>query len=630
MARPQNRKRPRANESSQSKPPSKKAKLTRESNFSPEFWDNLSKIWLTPRALRELDRRNKTQPSPRFPVPKLYPTQLARFARHGGPDLRHLRGYTEHDSIAEDMSSSLSSTSRSRQTRSTNATSVGTRTKKSSAYGKEFQQHLTDYNIYRADHDYDDDVLEPENLARIHQELTVERASLSPSQFTPSAFRDFKQRNAQATFEKDVVRTIIPIISGDSSIHNQQDVRFTELEPMTNQDAVKPQPDFFDGARLRDLSQTVRNDQVILSTGIPTKHPDVPIEPNFFLEVKGPDGNAAVAQRQACYDGAYGACAMHALQNHRETEPIYDGNAYTYSSTYHSSTGTLQLYAHHVTAPATAEGRSEYHMTQAGAYALTHSRASFIQGATAFRNARDSAERHRNSFIQAANARAVQETSAMQVLVKAGEEASGPLSLHPSEDKTVHTAWQDADYALQQQIANTSQHALQHEAGVESAIPRYSYAEEDTPNPSQQSAALALNDPSMSSASSFTTLTTDPVQPKRSRDSCSPPSTSKRTNPSQRRTASGTAPRTARSSGQATVSAHPGSATSHWVRTFRHRGKVCFKDLNGEEIKTESKEWTEQTVDETQCYYWQSDASQPSFWATELPKEERKGRRHRS
>jgi hypothetical protein len=92
MARPQNRKRPRANEPSQSNPPAKKAKLSRQSNFSPEFWDNLSKVWLTPRALRELDRRNKTQPWPRFPVPELYPTQLARFARHGGPDLQHLRG----------------------------------------------------------------------------------------------------------------------------------------------------------------------------------------------------------------------------------------------------------------------------------------------------------------------------------------------------------------------------------------------------------------------------------------------------------------------------------------------------------------------------------------------------------
>jgi hypothetical protein len=50
--------------------------------------------------------------------------------------------------------------------------------------------------------------------------------------------------------------------------------------------------------------------------GISTKHPSVPIELNFFLEVKRPDGNAAVAWRQAYYDGVYGARAMHALQNY--------------------------------------------------------------------------------------------------------------------------------------------------------------------------------------------------------------------------------------------------------------------------------------------------------------------------
>jgi hypothetical protein len=522
------------------------------------------------------------------------------------------------------MSSSRSSTSRSRQTQSTNATSVGSRTKKSSAYGKEFQQHLTDYNIHLNNRSS-----KLGNFKDIQSELANERASLSPSRFSENTFEEFRRNNEDATFENDVTRTVIPIISGNCTIHNKQNVRFTELEPLTNEDAVKPQPDFFDGARLGDLSQKLRNDPSIRSTGIPTKHPSVPVEPNFFLEVKGPDGNAAVAQRQACYDGAYGARAMHALQNYRETQPIYDGNAYTYSSTYHD--GTLKLYAHHATAPFTPNERPGYHMTKLCGFDMTNNRATFVQAATAFRNARDSAERHRNSFLQAANARVARTTAVIhEPLVSTSEEISSCLGLKSSEDSTAYTAWQDADYALQQQIADSSEDALQHDTGAESSIPRYSYAEEDTPNPSQESAVLALNDPSMSFASSFTTFTTDPVQSKRSRDSISPPSTSKRTHRSEGRTDSGTARRTTRSSGQATVSTHSGSATSHWVQTYRHRGKVCFKDLNGEEIKTEPKEWTEQTVDETQCYYWQSDASQPSFWATELPMEERKGRRHRS
>ena len=80
--------------------------------------------------------------------------------------------------------------------------------------------------------------------------------------------------------------------------------------------------------------------------------------PNFFLEVKGPDGNAAVATRQARYDGAIGSRAMHSLQNYGREEPQYDGKAYTFSSAYHN--GLLQLFVHHVTAPTTTGGRPEY------------------------------------------------------------------------------------------------------------------------------------------------------------------------------------------------------------------------------------------------------------------------------
>ncbi|KAK3304811.1 uncharacterized protein B0T15DRAFT_363760, partial [Chaetomium strumarium] len=75
--------------------PNKKIKsrgrLHGPSNFPPEFWDNLSKVPLTRRALRELDRRNSTQPALGPAVPAVCTAYLARFARHGGPDLRHLR-----------------------------------------------------------------------------------------------------------------------------------------------------------------------------------------------------------------------------------------------------------------------------------------------------------------------------------------------------------------------------------------------------------------------------------------------------------------------------------------------------------------------------------------------------------
>lgn len=59
--------------------------------WPPKVWDKLSRVPLARISLRELDRRNKTQLAPR-PAPAVRTADLARFARHGGPDLRHLRG----------------------------------------------------------------------------------------------------------------------------------------------------------------------------------------------------------------------------------------------------------------------------------------------------------------------------------------------------------------------------------------------------------------------------------------------------------------------------------------------------------------------------------------------------------
>lgn len=90
-----------------------------------EYWDNLSRVWLTKRALRELNRRNAQHTYPSScspyragrPLTRSFRTELERsrqstrsahefiancvaktvkniklFARHGGPDLSDLRG----------------------------------------------------------------------------------------------------------------------------------------------------------------------------------------------------------------------------------------------------------------------------------------------------------------------------------------------------------------------------------------------------------------------------------------------------------------------------------------------------------------------------------------------------------
>jgi hypothetical protein len=218
---------------------------------------------------------------------------------------------------------------------------------------------MIDNGIYPEGYEYPDGRLtpEPENMDQVRFELLAARASLSPSQFPDSAFRNFKKKNKTAS-ESTVKRNVIPIIAGNSDISNEGDLHFTNIEPMTGGPIVKAVPDFFDGARAGDIHNKIRNadeEGNLNKLIIPTKHASAPVAPNFFLETKAPRGGADVALRQALHDGAIGARAMHALQNYGTEEPLFDGNAYTYSSTYHAGTGTLQLYAHHNT-PLTAPG----------------------------------------------------------------------------------------------------------------------------------------------------------------------------------------------------------------------------------------------------------------------------------
>lgn len=493
MASVSKRERSNADESSQDTPQAKRQKSAREhraSNFPPSFWDNLSKVSLTPLALRELHRRNKLKsPSTTAAPAAVFSRDLGRFARRGGPDLGLLRGVSPislfqvladdakfpapNKSLAFMDSSSSSTPSPSRRTQSGIV-----RNGKSSAYGKDFERHLGDHGVY-----LNNRISKPAKAQEIQSRLARKRASLSPSRLSEHAFESFQRKNEDIVFESDAMATLIPLICGNADIPNKHNALFTELRHITNEKAVKPKPDFFDGARLQDLSQDLRNDQNLQSTVIPTKHPGVPVAPNFFLEAKGPDGNASVAQRQACFDGTHGARTMHALQNFGQPRPAYDGNAYAYSSTYNAGTGTLQLYAHHATVPSIADGRPEYHMTQLKAYALTNDRETFIQGASAFRNARDLAKRHRNDFIEAANARAAHAATMIQ------EEATqGAIS--------------------PQCIPDGSDPVLQNEAAV-------IYTEHASQNRSQRSAILECDGPSRSVSSSPTSFETEQMGSKR-------------------------------------------------------------------------------------------------------------------
>ncbi|KAL7925938.1 hypothetical protein ACQKWADRAFT_329002 [Trichoderma austrokoningii] len=414
MAWPEKRKRQLADDPLPDEVPSKKAKLRAfrsPSNFPPEFYDNLSTVWLTSRARRELDRRNDehppSKPSARLmsshrsakvaALGRLGVSKLALFAADGGPDLCHLRGHPEPTSIACALAPATSAISK--PTQSTKPTTVTFKSKHSSAYDANFEQHLIDNNIYPPFYDYPDDRESPEPAIwdEIQQALKAPRGSLSPSTVPNSAFKDFQRRNRTKS-EGIIMRNVVPLIAGSrkNTIPNEGHISFMNLDPITEYTTVNPVPNFFDGARPGDLDRKVREDldKII----IPTEKADVPIAPNFFLEVKSSRGTIQVADGQAVLDGAYGAIIMHALQNYLQTEPLYDGNAYAFTSTFIG--GCLTLYAHHITAPVAPGERPCQHTTQLNAYALTGDYDVWLEGTGAFRNLRVLAKDYRDRNTQ--------------------------------------------------------------------------------------------------------------------------------------------------------------------------------------------------------------------------------------
>lgn len=208
------------------------------------------------------------------------------------------------------------------------------------------------------------------------------------------------------------------------------------------------------------MDKKVRQDLDKIIT--PTKKAGVPVAPNFFLEAKGSEGTIRVADGQAVLDGAHGAIIMHTLQNYLQAEPVYDGNAYAFTSTLIG--GTLTLYAHHITAPVTTGQRPDQHTTQLKAYALTGDSDVWLEGTGAFRNLRMLAKGYRDRFIKAANARAREQyAEAASTTQEQQDGGSSPLDFYDCE---IFAEPEDSDQDTQETNVGL---AILHHAGKDDA-----------------------------------------------------------------------------------------------------------------------------------------------------------------
>lgn len=446
---------PSTNTPASAQPPWKKAKRRRQprQETNTAYWDSLSRLWLTRQALDELDRRNRQRTSPvrrattcrqdlvgvkgQLGNPS---KRLLHFARHGGPDIRDLIGvslargmprsllipYLQYpepstpNSTAHVMPSNQSSSRTQSKTKNTlgdsTAKTTTSKTKKTSPYDPNFEQNLIDNSIYPDDYEFPDgrDPSRPINENEILDRFRQPRPSLSPSRFSEKAFRSFKQKNSRALNEDAVMGDVFPVIQGTARIPSAKNLVFGNLEPLTQGNLVDAKPDFYDGARPAQIDLRIREELGSYIT--PATLGQAPALPNFFNEAKGPDGSAAVAKRQACFDGALGARGIHKLRSFEAGHTLaHDNNAYTITSTYHD--GTLKMYTVHPTQSTNPENSPEYHMTQLRSFAMTDAAERFREGASAFRNARDWAKTQRDELIAAANGRVTgipRETSTLE------------------------------------------------------------------------------------------------------------------------------------------------------------------------------------------------------------------------
>ena len=325
-----------------------------------------------------------------------------------GADLSQYK-YPEPVNFFDYMMSSSQSGSRRRKrgsasTLSTKSTTNTKTTKSSGPYDRNFQQKLIDGGIYPDEYEYPDGRVPPlpQNWEELNQRLGRSRASLSPSQFPIERFREFKRADAHVSKENKTTKRVIPIIEGKITDNkcDEGDILFTNLDPLTTDVLTAAKPDLYYGARPEQLDRRVR--EHLSGHIIPSTQDSLPIAPNFFLAAKGPDGSLTVAGKQACYDGALGARAMHSLEQYGQ-EPVYENNAKTITSIYHG--GQLKIYTSHSAQPDGAGSRPEYFMNQVGTWGMTGFPDTFRAGATAYRNARDWAKEQRDEAIRRANER---------------------------------------------------------------------------------------------------------------------------------------------------------------------------------------------------------------------------------
>ena len=280
-------------------------------------------------------------------------------------------------------------------------------TEMASAYDTVFEQQLKDCNIF-LDHPQqaDGQRLLPRNLPEIQKALKRRRTSLSTNSETQRLFVELEYETNRASTETMVMSKILPILLGKDEFPFTQNLVCKNYAPLGMSALVCAKPNHYDGADIDELDRNIREE--LNRYIVPSLHVNIPIMPNFFVELKGPDGSPNVTRRQVLYYGTLGARGMHevnAFANNDNTS-IYDENAYTFSISYHPIHAVLCIYTTHVVKPIGPDHLPSYCTRPLQSWSLTGSQRAFVEGVTAARNMQAFAAEKRHEVITAANFRA--------------------------------------------------------------------------------------------------------------------------------------------------------------------------------------------------------------------------------
>jgi hypothetical protein len=274
-------------------------------------------------------------------------------------------------------------------------------------YNSNFEQILIDGGVYPDCYKYPNSrrPQRSNNLNEVVAILSQPQPTLSSSTVSDDDFQEYREANTYASKEDAVKASVITMFlrAIGSSDTAQKNVRFNNLaspaDSIKEEDLKKAKPDYYYGSPPEQANANVR--KKLSRHIVPSSSTDLPIAPNFFIEVKGPSGSAIVGRRQAWYDGVIGARAMHCLRSYKR-ELVYGNDIDTLSALYHSGMGTLEIYGHSIAGPNGPRTRPEFYTFMVGSWAMTNKK-SYIQALIALRNAEEWTKKVRDAAIEGAN-----------------------------------------------------------------------------------------------------------------------------------------------------------------------------------------------------------------------------------